>query len=332
MCGDTIRGRVVAVTGATGFVGGRVAAHLEEAGCTVHRFGRRDPSRVAPLARATYRRWDIETGPLSDAPAADAVVHCAAAVDDWGTYEPFRRANVDGTRHVLATWPNARFVHVSSASVYDPRANHSRLTEDQADPADAMATERVRWLNAYGRTKRMAENVVCATAATRSIILRPHAVYGPGDTHLLPRLLRRVRFGRLLMVGSPDDRLSLTHVDNLAWAVELAIASCVTGAFNIADPTAATKHELLSTALQRVGGPNRITYIPTRAAWAFAHVADATHLYGRLPRPILTRYQMSHLTNDFVYDLTRARDLLGYVDPPRDCPSGLRTIDAEPPR
>jgi 2-alkyl-3-oxoalkanoate reductase len=330
MCAEADRARSVAVTGASGFVGGRVAAHLEDLGFVVHRFGRRDAGRIPAPERASYRSWDIEEGPLAQPPVVDAVVHCAGAVDDWGTFEPFRRANVDGTRHVLATWPDARFVHVSSGSVYDPRADHSRVTEEQADPSDAADTDRVRWLNAYGRTKRMAENLVAAEAAERSIILRPHAVYGPGDTQLLPRLLRRVRFGRLMMVGSPQDRISLTHVDNFAWAVELALRSDATGAVNVADPTAGTKHELLMRMLRRVGGPERIAYVPPRAAWAFANVADATHLYGRLPRPIVTRYQLSHLMHDFVYDLSRARDLLGYVDPPRDCPSGLDTIDVPP--
>ena len=321
------RRRTVAVTGASGFVGGRAADHLERQGYEVHRFGRRPAERLPEHARERYRSWDIEAGPLAQPPAVDAVVHCAGAVDDWGTYEPFRRANVDGTRHVLATWPDARIVHVSSASVYDPRADHSLVRETDADPADVEDTKRVRWLNAYGRTKREAENVVATQAGDRSIILRPHAVYGPGDTQLLPRLLRRYRFGRLMMVGSPDDRISLTHVDNFALAIELAIESEASGAFNIADPTAATKHELLTTALRRVGRSERVAYIPGSAAWAFANVADATHLYGRLPRPIVTRYQLSHLIHDFVYDLTKAREQLGYVDTPYDSPSGLDTID-----
>lgn len=329
MSADTMPRRPrVAVTGASGFVGGRAADHLESRGYEVHRFGRRAAEGLPEHARERYRSWDIESGPLADPPEVDAVVHCAGAVDDWGTYEPFRRANVDGTRHVLATWPNARIVHVSSASVYDPRADHSLVRESDADPADVTDTDTVRWLNAYGRTKRMAENVVATEAGERSVILRPHAVYGPGDTQLLPRLLRRFRFGRLMMVGSPDDRISLTHVDNFAWAIELAIESEATGAINVADPTAASKHELLTTALRQVGRPERIAYIPPSAAWAFANVADATHLYGRLPRPIVTRYQLSHLMHDFVYDLTVAREQLGYVDPPYDSPSGLETIDA----
>lgn len=325
--GSTPRRPVVAVTGASGFVGGKAADHLESRGYVVHRFGRRAVERLPEHARERYRSWDIEAGPLDDPPAVDAVVHCAGAVDDWGTFEPFRRGNVDGTRHVLQTWTEARIVHVSSASIYDPRADHSLVRETDADPADLADTERVRWLNAYGRTKRMAENVVATEAGDRSIILRPHGVYGPGDTTLLPRLLRRFRFGRLMMVGSPDTRVSLTHVDNFSWAIELAIESDATGAFNISDPTAAPLGELLTTALRRVGRPERVLYIPGRAAWAFASIADATHLYGRLPRPIVTRYQLSHLIHDFVFDLTKAREQLGYVDPPYDSPSGLETVD-----
>lgn len=326
MSAEVLRRRVVAVTGATGFVGGRVARHLAERGCEVHAFGRRAAAQLRPEQRERYRSWDIEQGPLADPPAVDAVVHCAGGVDDWGRLPSFRRANVEGTAHVLATWPEARFVHVSSASVYDPHADHSLVREADADPLDAAAIERVRWLNAYGRTKREAEHVVASRAGERSALLRPHAVYGPGDTQLLPRLLRRFRLGRLMMVGSPDTRISLTHVDNFAHAVALAIDSDATGAFNISDPTAATLDEVLRAALRAVGRPERITYLPMGAAWAFANVAEATHLYGRLPKPIVTRYQLSHLRGDFVFDLARARELLGY-DPPLDAPEALSTID-----
>jgi nucleoside-diphosphate-sugar epimerase len=314
------------VTGASGFVGSKAADWLVEHGYEVHRFGRRPAERVPEPARASYRSWDIEQSPLAEPPEVDAVVHCAGAVDDWGTYEPFRSANVDGTRHVLETWPDARFVHVSSASVYDPNADHSVVREEQADPADVADTERVKWLNVYGRTKRMAENVVATEAPDRSIILRPHAVYGPGDTQLLPRLMERIRAGRLIMVGSSDVRVSLTHIDNFSYAIQLAVDSDVTGAFNISDRTAPTLDESLKTALRTIGKPERIAYLPAKPVWGAALLMEAACGFGRGPKPPFTRFQLSHLVRDFVYDLSKAERELGY-DPAIDLPDGLTTID-----
>ncbi len=318
----------VAITGASGFVGSKAADWLEARGYEVHRFGRRAAELIPEPARATYRSWDIEAGELEDPPDVDAVVHCAGAVGDWGTFEPFRRANVEGTRRVLETWPNARFVHVSSASVYDPNADHSLVTEDQADPTDVADTERVRWLNPYGRTKRMAENVVATEAAERSIILRPHAVYGPGDTQLLPRLVSRIRFGRLVVAGDDSVRVSLTHVDNFSEAIRLAIESDATGAFNISDPTAPTLDECLKTVLRRIGRPERIVWLPAGPVNALAFLLEAACGFGRGPEPPVTRFQISHLTRDFVYDLTKARDQLGYA-PAIDLPAGLETVDVD---
>ena len=322
----TPRRRRVAVTGASGFVGSKAADWLERHGYEVHRFGRRSVTKIPEPARATYRSWDIEAGLLDEAPEVDAVVHCAGAVDDWGMYEPFRRANVDGTRNVLRTFPHARFVHVSSASVYDPNADHSLVTEDQADPADEADTSRVKWLNPYGRTKRMAENVVATSAAHRSIILRPHAVYGPGDTQLLPRLTSRIRFGRLIVAGDESVRVSLTHVDNFSYAIQLAIESDEHGAFNISDPTAPTLDTCLRTVLRTIGKPERLLWLPTGPVSALAFVMEAACGFGRGPKPPITRFQLSHLTRDFVYDLTKARERLGY-DPKIDLPAGLETVD-----
>jgi nucleoside-diphosphate-sugar epimerase len=322
---DPVRKRV-AVTGASGFVGGKAADWLAERGYEVWRFGRRPAERIPESQRANYRSWDIEQGPLADPPAVDAVVHCAGAVDDWGTYEPFRRANVDGTRRVLATFPDARFVHVSSASVYDPNADHSLVREDQADPADVADTERVKWLNAYGRTKRMAENVVAAEAPERSILLRPHAVYGPGDTQLLPRLIDRIRFGRLVVAGDDQVRVSLTHVDNFSYAIQLAIESDATGAFNVSDLTAPTLDVCLKTVLRHLGKPEKILWLPAGPVGAVAFVMEAACGFGRGPKPPVTRFQISHLTRDFVYDLTKAQTELGYA-PSIDLPAGLETVD-----
>jgi nucleoside-diphosphate-sugar epimerase len=167
---------------------------------------------------------------------------------------------------------------------------------------------------------------VATEAPERSIILRPHAVYGPGDTQLLPRLMERIRAGRLIMVGSPDVRVSLTHVDNFSYAIQLAIESDATGAYNISDPTAPTLDESLKTALRTIHKPERILYLPAGPIWAAALVMEAACGFGRGPKPPFTRFQLSHLVRDFVYDLTKAERDLGYA-PAIDLPAGLTTID-----
>lgn len=312
--------RSVAVTGASGFIGGAVARRLLASGIEVHAFGRRRADRAAREIRSCYRRWDIGRGPLPDPPVVDAVVHCAGAVDDWGRAARFERVNVIGTEHVLASWPEAHVVHVSSSSVYDPDADLGGVSEADADPTDRHAIDRIRWVGHYGRTKRMAEHVVALDRPDRSIILRPRAVYGPGDRTLLPRLLRRYRLGRLVVAGRPETRVSVTHVDNLVSAVEIALASGRTGTYNVADDGPVRLDTLLSHVLTATGRAPRVVFLPIDPVWAFATVAEAVHLHGVLPRPVVTRYQLAQLRRDFWLDTSRAKRELGWRP-------GVETLD-----
>src|SRR4029453_7832793 len=100
----------IAVTGASGFVGGAVAAAAEERGWEVIRYGRRQLPGLSV--------WDLSAGQLTSPPEVDAVVHAGAHVADWGPPQLFHRVNVLGTEAVAATFPYARLVHVSSSSVY----------------------------------------------------------------------------------------------------------------------------------------------------------------------------------------------------------------------
>ncbi len=116
--------------------------------------------------------------------------------------ERFRAVNVDGSRRLLDAARGRPVVWVSSASVYDPYVDRSLVREDHSVR---------RQLTAYGRTKAEGEHIALDAAA---VVLRPRAVYGHGDRHLLPRIRRSVRAGIALLPG-PDVRLSLTAVDNL---------------------------------------------------------------------------------------------------------------------
>jgi nucleoside-diphosphate-sugar epimerase len=147
------------------------------------------------------------------------------------------------------------------------------------------------------------------------MVLRPHIVYGPGDTTLLPRLLAARRGGVLLVPGDGRTTVSVTHVENLADAVALALRSSVRGgAFNVSDAAPITVDELLRTVLARTGTRARIRYLGTRGARLLATVLEGAWRLGRARSgPPLTHYVVDQLTGDHVLDITRARTLLGYA-------------------
>lgn len=294
----------VAVTGASGFVGGHVATALARCGHTVFSYGQR-PAASLTRRLPNYTAWDVSAGPISR-PSVDAVVHSAALVGDWGPEAAYRAVNVDGTRFVLESFADApRFVHVSTTSVYSDDVVKHHVAEDASTGNCAHS--------AYGRTKAESERVV-RERKPDAVILRPHIVYGPGDTTLLPRLLAARRFGCLAVPGDGRNRLSVTHVDNLVLAVMRAMeATDASGTFNIADGEEATVRELLQTIMTRLGAPTRLVFVPGALAWHAAAMLE--HAWPRgtgTSGPPLTRYAVGQLAAEHTLDITRARTLLEY--------------------
>ncbi|MFI6483362.1 NAD-dependent epimerase/dehydratase family protein [Nonomuraea sp. NPDC050663] len=286
----------LAVTGASGFVGGAVVRAAVAKGWQVHAFGRRRRADGLPPG-VPYRSWDLTRG----APPAldvDAVVHCAGSVTDWGPPAEIWRANLLGTEAAVSAFPDAVFVHVSTASVYDPFRPTVMAKEEQAPVA--------RYVNAYGASKAAAERAVMG----RAVILRPHAIYGHGDTTLLPRVLRAVRGRHLLAVGTGAQRVSLTSVDNLAQACLLAVDSRP-GVYNVTDAEPLTLDEALRAILRHRSVRATPRYIPEKPALALATLSEVLS-----KRPTLTRYAVGHLAVERTLDITAARRHLGYDPSP----------------
>ncbi|MFJ1935822.1 NAD-dependent epimerase/dehydratase family protein [Kitasatospora sp. NPDC088160] len=286
----------LAITGATGFCGAHLARTAAALGLEVSCHGR----RPGPVGR--HRPWDADEGE-PDFTGADLVVHCAAAVADLPPGDPAEAhqhaVNVTGTERVLRAAGDRTLVHVSSASVYDPRTTARTAP---AAPAAAVTEDHptaAGHLNAYGRTKAAAERLALAVGA---VVLRPRAVYGPGDPHLVPQLLARARHGLLPLPGR-DIPLSLTAVANLTDACLSALGLTGTppwppGAYNIADATPYRRDDALRHVLTAHRVPARIAHLP----------APLARLAARTTRiPGLTPYTVDLLTRSVVLDLTRAR-------------------------
>ncbi|MGW1061565.1 NAD-dependent epimerase/dehydratase family protein [Micromonospora rubida] len=283
-----LTGAEVVVTGASGFCGAAVARAAEAAGARVRCLGR----RPGPVGR--HVPWDAGRA-VPDLAGADLVIHLAAAVGDPvpgpAAERAYRAVNVDGTARLLDAAGGRSLVWVSSASVYRP-GGATLVTEDH--PVDGQ-------LSAYGRTKAAGERLALAAGA---VVLRPRAVYGPGDPHLLPRLLR-ARRGGWLPVPGPDVRLSLTAVQNLVDAC-LAAAGWPAGPYNIADDRPYSRDAVLRAALAATGAPVRLLHLPVGLA---AGAAGAATALSRLTRqaPVLTRYAVDQLARAMVLDISRAR-------------------------
>lgn len=210
----------VLVTGASGLMGASVAATLLARGDGVTTLQRR-PSGV-PGAHDVLGALDaLEPGALADAVrGVDAVVHVAAKVGFTGAEAGFAAVNTAGTAAVLAAAREAgatRWVQVSSPSV--AHAGHA-LVGVGAEPA---SPERAR--GAYARTKAAGELLALSADAPgfATTAVRPHLVWGPGDTQLVERVVARARVGRMVLVGDGTALVDSTYLDDAVGAIVAAL-------------------------------------------------------------------------------------------------------------
>jgi nucleoside-diphosphate-sugar epimerase len=213
----------VLVTGASGMLGRAVAAQVRAAGHEVRTF-QRGASGLATAGVGGIR--DVR-GSVTDRAAVthavtgmDAVVHLAAKVSLAGESSEFDAVNVEGTRTLLAAARAAdasRFVYISSPSV--AHGGTSIVGDDAraADPAHARGD--------YARTKALAELLALAADAPgfAVVVVRPHLVWGPGDTQLIARIVDRASRGRLPLLGDGAALIDSTYVENAAAAIVAAL-------------------------------------------------------------------------------------------------------------
>lgn len=219
----------VLVTGASSLIGSGVAIALAERGDDVVCLQRRTPDALAGRPDVAQRLGDVRDGAaVADAAeGCDAIVHLAAKVGVTGPWEEYRSVNVDGTANVLAAAARhgiARVVHVSSPSVAH---GGEPIVGGRADRP--VLGRRRAW---YPESKAMAELAAleAASSALGVVAVRPHLVWGPGDTQLVGRIVERARSGRLALVGGGRALVDTTYIDNAVDAMVAALDAVAPGA------------------------------------------------------------------------------------------------------
>jgi nucleoside-diphosphate-sugar epimerase len=303
----------ILVTGATGFVGRPLVRALLARGDRVRALGRNE-SVCAELERAGA---EVVRGDLRDAAVTatacqgvEAVCHVGALSAPWGHAADFHAINVGGTASVLAdcrAYGVRRCVFVSSPSVVFDGRDLRDATEDAPYPR--------RFLCTYSRTKKLAEDLILDPThrPPEAIILRPKAIFGPGDTSLLPRLLNAARQGRLPQIGDGRNLVDLTYVDNVVDALVLALnAPVVYGTYTITNGEHIPLWDLIKTVLRRLGLNDKLRVVPYRVVYALAYLMELrARLFGG--EPLLTRYTTAILARTQTYNIDAARRDLGYV-------------------
>lgn len=305
----------VLVTGATGGLGRILAPMLQAEGRTVIATGR-DAAKGAELARQGlhFVQADLVRDPLEPLLAGvGTVFHLAALSAPWGREETFQAINVRATERLLDAAQAAgcrRFIFASTPSIYTRDAHQIGLTERAPLPA--------RYANSYAETKHAAERAVLKSGRDgfSAVALRPRAILGPFDTALLPRLLRAAQKGILPLPGGGRALIEPTDARDAARAFVAAeaVAEQVNGrAFNISCGTPIPVAKLATHVFARLDRNVWIIAIPPRfAVKAGAFMESIARRLPRQPEPLFTRYSAMVLGWSQTFDLTAARQSLGW--------------------
>jgi len=289
----------ILVTGASGFVGGAIVRQARARGWDVRGLGRR------PLADPDYISADL-TRPLEIDFQPDVVVHAAARSSPWGSRREFERQNVTATRHVVEFCRNhgrPHLIYISTAAVLYRPEHQLALTEEAPVPSEP--------INEYARAKRRGELLVQAYEGD-ACVLRPRAVFGPGDTVVFPRILRALARGRLPLIRSDRPVLGdLIFIDTLADYVLRAAQRRATGIYHLTNGQPVEIRALLGRLCTELALPKPTRELKAATALRTAHAVELIYrLMPFLGEPPLTRFGVSVFAFSKTFDGSRAlRDL-----------------------
>jgi nucleoside-diphosphate-sugar epimerase len=329
----------VLITGGGGFLGLAIVRLLLGRGDVVHTLQRSASPELDALAaehgaeRLVQHRGDLTDAGVVEraAEGCDAIIHTAAKAGVWGSRASYHGPNVVGTQHVLAACRSCGvevLVHTSTPSVV--HAGHDVAGVDHTAPlAETFETH-------YPATKAEAERLVLAAngeaipgasdaggrheRVLHTVALRPHLIWGPGDNHLVPRLVARARAGKLKLVGDGSNLVDGTYIDNAASAHVAALdrllearasrqpAACAGKAYFVTNGEPMPIRQLIDGILGAAGLPPVRSAVPPAVAWLAGATLEGVHRVFRPDvEPMMTRFVARQLSTAHWYDIEATR-------------------------
>jgi nucleoside-diphosphate-sugar epimerase len=311
------------VTGGGGFLGKAIVTRLLASGAAVRSLARGDYPELRQLGAECVRGDVADADAVSRAAeGCDVVFHVAAKAGVWGSYDEYHHANVVGTENVIAACRASnipKLVHTSSPSVVFNGRDEAGIDESAPYPD--------KYLAHYPRTKAVAERAVLKANGGQladgrvlaTVALRPHLIWGPGDNHLVPRLIERARQGKLRRVGAGTNLVDTVYIDNavdahLLAAQKLEPDSPVAGrAYFITNGEPLPLWDLIDRMLACGGLPPVKRHISARSAYVVGALLEAVYRWtGRTDEPPMTRFVARQLATAHWFNITAARRDLGY--------------------
>jgi nucleoside-diphosphate-sugar epimerase len=318
------------VTGGGGFLGRAVVCRLLGRGAHVRSFSRANYPDLAAIG-VVQVQGDLadQAAVLRAAEGCDIVFHVAAKAGVWGRYHDYYQANVAGTENVVSACLAhgiRKLVFTSSPSV----VYHGRDQEgvDESEPYPE------RYAAHYPRTKAMAERFVMHSNGPElaTVSLRPHLIWGPGDNHLIPRILERARTGKFRSIGNKPKLVDTIYIDNAADAHLMAADRLYVGSpiggktFFLSQGEPVPLWDFINRIVAVAGHPPITRHVPAGTAYVAGAILELTHrLFRRQGEPRMTRFLARQLSTAHWFDISAARRDIGY-EPKVSIDEGLRRL------
>lgn len=308
----------VFVTGAGGFLGKAICHSLRSVGITVVGFARGDYPDLTDMG-VTMIKGDIcDLSSLIHAmQGCELVFHVASKAGVWGSKKDYYQPNVDGAVNVINACIHLginRLVYTSTPSV-----TFAGVDEAGIDESHPYAKT---YLNYYGESKALAEQKVLSanSKSLKTVALRPHLIWGPGDPHLVPRVIARAKAGRLKLVGGEDKLVDTIYVDNAAYAHILAAvklsepeAICAGKSYFISNDEPITMASMINKILACDDLPPVHKRVPTALAYSVGVILETIYtLLNKKQEPMMTRFVARQLSTCHYFNINAAKNDLGY--------------------